>query len=290
MPLTHDRAELMPLHDIPQSVLRDACRRRLETLELWLKRVVHEELSIEFGDYLNAQLNGLPVIKSDIRKAIKREQEITPTRRPVDAMSLEQLISVICNHRLFKPYFAEPFQLCFSLKEKQLEVFLNRLGRARNRLSHTQHISILHTERVLCYTDDIILSLKRHYKQKGKEREMNRPFFTRFYDNLGNEEHLQSDRRGFGYRKQTLYPGETLGLHVEVDASFKPEDYDIKWRHKRGLPPIATGSHCLLVLDDSHVNIDCEFSATLIANKVKTHLHGHYDDMIIVSYKVLAHE
>ncbi len=55
MPLTYDRAELMPLHNIDPVVLRDACRRRLDSLELWLKRVVHEELSDSFGDYMKAQ-------------------------------------------------------------------------------------------------------------------------------------------------------------------------------------------------------------------------------------------
>lgn len=265
----------MPLHNIDPVVLRQACRRRLDTLELWLKRVVHDQLSDAFGDYLKAQLNGLPVIKSEIRKAIDRQQESSPRGRPVDAMTLGQIISVICNHRLFKLYFAEPFQLCFSLTNEQLRVFLNRLWRVRNRLSHTQHVSILHAERVLCYTDDIILSLKRYYSKKDKARDMNRPFFTRFYDSLGHDEHIQPASRWFDYTKHcTLYPGEQLSLDAEVGTSFKPDDYDIRWYLLGSMQVLANGPHWRLVLDDTHVNIRFGITARVIANKMKTHLHG----------------
>ncbi len=120
---------------------------------------------------------------------------------------------------------------------------------------------------------------------------MKRPFFTRFYDSLGHDEHLQLIFHEFNYTKnRTLHPGETLSLQVEVDTSFKPDDYDIEWRASLQQKLLATGPRCSFILDDSHVHIQFNISAFVIANKVNTHIHGTYDGRLNIIYKVLSPE
>lgn len=45
----------MPLHSIPEKDLRDYCRRSIETLEVWLRRLIDEELRKVYGsNYLGS--------------------------------------------------------------------------------------------------------------------------------------------------------------------------------------------------------------------------------------------
>lgn len=281
----------MPLHQINSEALHLACRQRLDTLELWLKRIVHDELSDAFGDYLNARRNGIPVLRGNIQRWVNSRRAERPDlgkhRRPVDDMTLEQLIGLICHGTYFHTCFTQPFQLCFGLKREQLEVILDRLRRARNRLSHTQRISVHDAQRVLCYGDDIILSLKHYYKKKGKESDMNRPVFTRFWDSLGHDMHITSSKREWNYTNDlALRPGDPLHLHVEVDTSFNPDTYDINWTIGHRMTKIGTGHDCHLVLTPAHVNMMCSIQATLIARTDQGHRHGDYDDFVRILCKV----
>jgi hypothetical protein len=59
----------MPLSKLPERDLRDACRMRLEMLELWLRRLIHEQFErIYSNDILNAKnAAGDFVLKKELR-------------------------------------------------------------------------------------------------------------------------------------------------------------------------------------------------------------------------------
>jgi hypothetical protein len=62
----------MPLSKLTEGDLRDACRARLEMLELWLRRLIHEQFEqIYSNDILNAKnAAGDFVVRKQIRETI----------------------------------------------------------------------------------------------------------------------------------------------------------------------------------------------------------------------------
>lgn len=59
----------MALHLISSEELRVACRQRLESCELWLRRLVHDQLRKESGEnYIDvAIIDGHAIFKTSIR-------------------------------------------------------------------------------------------------------------------------------------------------------------------------------------------------------------------------------
>ena len=60
----------MLLHQIPTEELRAACRQRLESCELWLRRIIHDRLSADLGDtYVqDGQFHGQHLFRGEIRR------------------------------------------------------------------------------------------------------------------------------------------------------------------------------------------------------------------------------
>lgn len=59
----------MPLTRLPIDDVRNLCRHRLESLELWLKRLIHDKLSAEFGpDYFTQSQNGNHIFSASVRR------------------------------------------------------------------------------------------------------------------------------------------------------------------------------------------------------------------------------
>jgi hypothetical protein len=61
-----------------------------------------------------------------------------------------------------------------------------RLLDPRNRLYHSNPISLHEAEQVVCYSNDIIESLKQHYGAIGMQSEYNVPTNLKFSDSFGN--------------------------------------------------------------------------------------------------------
>jgi hypothetical protein len=50
---------------LTEGEIRQACMERVESLETWLRRLVHEKLKVAYGDnYFNATESGRKVIKT----------------------------------------------------------------------------------------------------------------------------------------------------------------------------------------------------------------------------------
>ena len=69
----------------------------------------------------------------------------------------------------------------------EARTYLKRLIPIRNKLSHSNPISIREAERVICYCNDFVDGIKIYFEKKGMGNMFNVPHAIRLNDSLGNE-------------------------------------------------------------------------------------------------------
>lgn len=224
--------------------LRSVCRKEIETLEHWARRLIHETLTAQYGeDYFSYKSNDEPLIKGEISSRVNKMREDNPGRfpRPIDAFFLGDIIYVLCKKSLYDSHFKAALSEAYPHGNEEARFFLEKVEATRNKLSHANSISIREAEQVICYCHDVIDSLKMHYKQTGKEKEYNVPMFIRATDSLGNV--FLPKREGYplelyvdfskpvtaGEYGVKLRAGETYGLSVVVDPAFDSSNYSLEW-------------------------------------------------------------
>ncbi|MER9935127.1 hypothetical protein [Mesorhizobium sp. M0088] len=285
----------MPLHHIPDDQRRAYCKAAIETLELWLRVVIDQELREPFGpDYLQAKrADGSYVINSRIRRGLTERSAAEPGRysRLIDAAVLEDAIEIVCNPELFQAHFKRPLAQAFPNGREEARTFLNRLVTPRNKLSHANAISVREAEQVICYSRDAIESLKAFYTEKNMGKEFNTPTVVKLTDSFGRTTHAGEFRRNqtgsavLPLSETALRPGDTLVLEVEVDSSFPPDSYDVQWVFPyQRIPP--TGNRLVLKIENRHVN-PCFVFFCLVTSKLDWHRLGEHDDSVAIQYKVL---
>ncbi|MBA3036044.1 MAG: hypothetical protein FP814_06075 [Desulfobacterium sp.] len=145
----------MPLYTISEAQIRDGCKRAIEGLELWLRRLIDTKLTEAYGqDYLDAQkADGNRVINSSLHRALSERRSQEPARfvRPIDAAFLADQIKIICNPTLYRDLFADALSDIFPQGNDSARTFLSRLVTPRNALSHANPVSVHDAYRVLCY-------------------------------------------------------------------------------------------------------------------------------------------
>jgi hypothetical protein len=180
----------MPLSKLPERDLRDACRARLEMLELWLRRLIHEQFEqIYSNDILNAKnAAGDFVLKKRIRENIEKMFREQPGRykRSVDAALLDDLITIICKPDTYNSCFATALKVAFPQGPEEARNFLGRLPTPRNHLSHANPISIRQAEQVICYCNDVVYARREFYAMSGSADAYNVPSILRMWDAFGH--------------------------------------------------------------------------------------------------------
>jgi hypothetical protein len=291
----------MPLHSIPETELRDHCRRAIEGLELWLRRLIDDRFSAVFGsDYMNAKKpNGDRLIRGSLAKELQERQAKQPDRFPrvIDAAFLEDQIDLICNPDHYRTLFAEALESAFGAGGDRLREMLSRMIAPRNALYHANPISVHDAYRVLCYSMDVVQSLKDYYSSVGKAQEYNVPTVIRVSDSLGHVRNLgQGNRPPHGSamvdysndQSSYLRSGDTLSLEVEIDPSFDTSEYDIRWgiANATVIPPRITGKKFTLTLTEAYVST--RFCAVCwVTSKKGWHKLGSFDDQVDIAYRVL---
>lgn len=282
----------MALHLVPSEELRVACRQRLETCELWLRRLVHDRLRQEFGDgYIQtAHIAGHAIFKTEIRKHVATRLAADPSRykRHIDTLQLDHLATVICKPEVYKSFFRQAFQFEFPTGNDHLRLVIGRLVPIRNALSHANPLSIADAERVLCYCSDIISSLTQHYAAIGMNQEFNAPLFTRFSDSLGHVEHPRESNEQLNFTTRTsLRCGQSVRFEVEVDSHYSPDEYTVKWQ-VANIPngESSTGPSFELTLLPKHVNQNFAMFVS-VTSKRDWHRHGNNDAQLVLVYTVL---
>jgi hypothetical protein len=284
----------MSLHRVPFEELRLACRQKLETCELWLRRLIHEELMRCYGEtYFNQGIqNENHIFKKEIRDHSAKMLNENPKRysREVDTLLIEHIVITICKHDLYHACFSLALQDAYPDGREEARTFLSRLIPIRNALSHANPITVHDAERVLCYCDDIIESLKRHYSERNMAQEYNAPLFTRFTDSLGHSEVLSRSTVDLNFRTTPLRVGDNIRWEVEVDSSFQPDDYQVEWSFfgvRRAPSEVTpTGLSFALTLLPKHVG-ETLFLMVCLTSKRDWHRWGPFDAMLEAKYKVL---
>ena len=181
----------MALHLLTSDQIASSCRQRIEACELWLRRLIHDEFLQEFGaDYLNtALINGDAIFSvSAKRNAASRSASLAqPASRPVDALLFDDLGAVLGKTEVYKKYFKIALDHEFKFGSDHVRYMISLLIPIRNKLSHPNGaaLSLHEAERALCYSNDIISSIRKHYSTKSMTDKFPAPLFTRISDSLG---------------------------------------------------------------------------------------------------------
>jgi hypothetical protein len=149
---------------------------------------------------------------------------------------------------------------------------------------------------VLCYTQDVLASLKEHYAAMNKQREYNVPMIIKVADSLGNvcqATELRRDSASYAscrfYIKSSgrLYPGDRLTIEVEVDPTFERSSYRLEWFWRGNKPAQLNDVERVVIdIDNSHVEETFGIQCKVISNR-DWHRLGDHDDIVLVMYKVL---
>jgi hypothetical protein len=265
-------------------------------LELWLRRLIHEQFEqIYSNDILSAKnAAGDFVLKKQVRQNIERKLLDDPRhyKRPVDAALLDDLITIICKPDTYKSCFATALKVAFPQGAEEVREFLGRLLTPRNHLAHANPISIRQAEQVICYSNDVVYALREFYAKRGIANEYNVPSILRMWDSFGHIEHAQAastPMHMFDYSDDPacyLRPGDTLTLEIETDPSFFGEGFLVKWSLLNEGPQGDRLVKFVLSIENRHVGRELPIDIKLISFQ-DWHRHQLWDDLWRVIYRVL---
>ncbi len=293
----------MELHRLTADELRSICRQTIESLEFWLRRLIDETLTEAYGpDYWDwKRSDDSNLIKTEIKNKVVSRRNNDPARfsRIIDATQLDDEINIICNPRLFADHFIKALKFTFPEGNdgvKMLRIILDRIFDARNPLSHGNPISIRQAEQIICYSHDIIDSLKQYYQEENKNMDYNVPRIIQASDSLGNSVFAQQMSRCSGFcglfwaldrdTKNYLYPSDRLSIEVEVDPAFSDNTYSIEWNTTGARRHACKGKRFELEISEQDVGENFEIHCSIKSNK-EWHRFNGYDDGLIIRYKVL---
>ncbi|KGC90953.1 hypothetical protein DP62_481 [Burkholderia pseudomallei] len=281
--------DLLSLEDLSAS-----CRRRIESCELWLRRLIDDKFKSAFGaDYINkAKIGDTPIFSKPMKGRVQTFLSANPDlySRPIDTLLFDDLGKIIGKDDVYKSFFKDALDHGFPLGAPQVRHIVRTLVPLRNALSHANsaNVSLHDAERVLCYCSDIIASIKTHYSTLSMNDKFPAPMFTRFSDSLGNVRHISEPSVHYALPDQ-LHLEDEIRFEVEVDASFLPEEYEIVWQVCNVDPQKAergTGPVFILKIKNYHVGELFAVQALVTSNK-EWHRLQNIDGRVVCSYVVL---
>jgi len=289
----------MPLHKLTDSELRQYCKEYIESLEMWLRRIIDDILTINYGSnyYNSTTIDGANIISKKIKKEIDDRISTEPSRysRPIDACLLESEIKIITNPNLYQKHFRVVFDDFFIKGTSQmLRLILNRLTNPRNKLYHANAISVREAEQVICYSKDVIDSIKNYYIKINMSEEFNVPLILKYKDSFGNVTFRNkftgktidhSSAISFkNIKEQKLRPGDYISIELEIDPSFSEDTYKVKWNPSTD--PIQEGNTFKYKIRNKDIGEKFRISAKLITTNV-WHKLNDFDDGLVISFVVL---
>ncbi|MET4147770.1 MULTISPECIES: hypothetical protein [unclassified Bradyrhizobium] len=282
------------MKDLTEGERRELARRYLDSAESWLRRLIESKLPNRFGpNYLAPdEAGGCKAISKDIRRQIATRFESDRARfaRVIDAADLGHAVTIALHPELYRENFREALNEAFPDGPSEARTFLNRLEAIRNKLAHGGTCSDRDYERAVCYSNDLIDSIKQHFKEQNMERQFNVPTFTRVVDNRGNDFHLthgpNQQMHFVDVRQQgngDLYVGDELVVEAEVDPNFSV--YNVDWMTFNG--DIGQDSPMRLKIDMKHVGLELIVRFNVRSSEPWHRLFNGIDDMVELRYRVL---
>ncbi len=285
------------LYKLTDAEIRNLCKEKLESLEHWLRRLIDETLTAKYGDYFSyVDAKGSRLIKNDIVQSLEERRRREPDRykRRIDAVLLDDTVAIICNPQIY-PHFKPAFDNAFPDGASEARTFLKRLTNPRNNLAHANPISLRQAEQIICYSNDIIDSIKIYYTATGMQEDYNVPLILKVTDSFGNVFHRNElFYSPFGYlvksykeeRQYFLRPGDVLTVEVEVDPSFDPSEYTVNWTIATS-QVIADSPKLVLVITEEHVGEQLDVECEVKSRKSWHRLGVRGDDLLDLYCKVL---
>lgn len=275
--------------------LRSICRRNIENFERWARRLIDEQYTKHYGtNWIDYKLeNNEFLIKNKLRNTVSylKNQDNERFNRTVDALFLEDIIYLLCTDKFYKLMFKDILIYSYPQGNNEVREFLERLIPIRNKLSHSNPISIREAEKAICYTNDFIDGVKEYYKKEGKEKMYNVPTIIRIIDSLGNEfntNQISRNSTGRGHcdasESYEIRSGDMLTIEASIDPAFDESTYSVSWLFKDNW---HDGNKIVLELDDSCVRIDFTIYCKVISNVNNWHRCGDVDDSVGITYRVL---
>lgn len=281
-------------HEYTQEDLRQYCRKNIESLEIWARRLIHEKMVEKYGhNYVSQQLDdGNYLVKSEIRKHIQGKIAKEPMRfhRAVDTLFIDQIIYFLCHPIWYKELFKQALDYIYPQGRDEAREFLNRLVPIRNPLSHSNPITMHDVERAICYSHDFIEGLKKYYKDRGEDQVWNVPRIIKVKDSLGNVFENPVDIRYGGTNisiEQSQNCGDKYSIEVEIDSSFTESEYNIYWKipHRNGAEFVNKRRICI-AFEHEDVSMGFMINCMIISNK-SWHKYGNHDGEVTISMSVL---
>lgn len=265
--------------------IRNFVRHQLETLERWLRRLVDDAQREHYGSTFSA----LP-IKQDIKNQVADRRAREPQRYPrdVDALLFDDLVTIMCHPQAY-PHFKNALKDAFPDGPAEARTFLDRIIEARNPLAHANDITSHQALRVMCYSADVIESLKAYYARNNLAQTYNAPSFLRIWDDRGNSAEVDETGRFVAeFEKTQLRPGDVLQLEIQPDESFPEDSYQIMWRDDALIVgDYSIGRTFSIKIENRHVSQSGMYILTKIVSIRDWHRHGSYDAKVLVHYSVL---
>lgn len=288
------------IEELSDSDIRSRCKGMIESLELWLRRLIDQTLTAEYGDYFSHQDDaGNRLLSKQLAASIENRLRNEPERysRRGDAILLDDAIKIVCNQKLYA-HFRPALQKAFPEGNSECRTFLGRLIDSRNRLAHANPISLKDALRVLCYCNDVIDSISDYYVSENMNQEYNVPLIQRFTDSFGNTVHrdqMLCSRDGGGCThnfhqtdKNDLRPGATLTVEVFIDPAFDPATYAISWSSVPAFSsPAPNSSKVIIPIGLEHVCTEFVLLCYLKTTNAWHRLNNDCDDMLVLRYRVL---
>lgn len=287
------------LSSLPEAEIRSICKQKIESIEHWLRRLIDDTLTPIYGDYFEYKDgSGTRLIKGELAAQVSDRQAREPARYPrkIDAVLLDDAVEIICKPHLFKAHFARPFKDAFPEGREEAKTFLGRIQAPRNHLAHANAISSRCAEQILCYSNDVIDSLKRHYQGLNMQQEYDVPLILRVTDSFGQTftraqcGPAHDGGISLSYLDQPnhhLRPGDTLTIELEIDPAYDAESYDIKWASTKQLDAPVDGSKVVITIQERHVGQSFDVQCRITTKRGWHRMQMGSDDFLLAYFKVL---
>jgi hypothetical protein len=272
---------------------KEIARRHLDATEAWLRRVIERLMVPRFGEaYLAPGEQGsCSHIAISTRRDIAARYESDPPRFPrkIDAANLGHAIKIVLHPDLYPTVFKPALKHAFPDGSDEARTFFVRLEKIRNQIAHGGTCSERDLERCVCYSGDVVDSLKTYFREANLEQEFNVPTFIRMVDNKGHDVHFGTDRGTHLFvsflekETGTLRHGDELQIEVEVDPTFV--NYKVEWMTFKGEK--GSGTLFKVRLGDLHVGNSYDIRFTVTSDKPWHRMQGGNDDMLDIRYRVL---
>ncbi len=267
--------------------IRSISKKEIEELEFWLRKILNERLINHLWvDYLNSKELPISTCQNILVKFNSSDRK---WRYEIwlDASELNDLKSIINHNSIYKDYLKDVFNNTFENKSI-LVYFLWKLIEPRNKLYHSNPISLREAEQIFCYSHDIIESIRNYYDVKN-DMDYKVPRIIKFEDSLWNKKTFSWNNEwwcSIDLKHCKLKPGDNLKVSISLTEEEKITE--IKW---------GTDSKNIITTPISK-NIDIEICENDIwetfqlywiikskNNRMKS--AGWCADIILVTYKVV---